>query len=119
MFLRNVYFSAMKIPPNMTEVELKKIIDKGEQFLYEPGELYNELIEAGYPKEKIDVMISAKRKKESKFFKTIALFTAIVLIYIGLTTIGEYIGKSLLGLLIGVILCIIAFLAIKRVFSES
>jgi F0F1-type ATP synthase assembly protein I len=103
----------MNVPLNMNDPELKKFIEKGEQFLNEPGALYNELIEAGYSKEKIDAFISERRKKESNSFKVVAQFLSILFTCLGILSITGYFGQSTFGIIAGLLLCFAALAMIK------
>lgn len=103
----------MNVPADMTDMELKKFINNGEQFLFEPGDLYKELIEAGYSKEKIDLLIAEKGKKGSTLFKTNAIFLSIVMICLGVLIVTGYFGQSLISVLSGALFFIVAWLMIK------
>jgi hypothetical protein len=107
----------MDIPTSMTDAELKQFIDNSEQFFHEPGEIYNELITAGYSKEKLDGFIAEKKKREQNSFRTISLFLAFVLVNLGLLSATGYFGKSWFALLVGLIFCSMALWLIRKAFD--
>ncbi len=111
------YFRIMNIPSDMSDLELKKFINKGEQFSFEKGDLYQELIDAGYPKERIDTLIAAKKKREAASFKTNAIFLSIILTSVGILAITGYFGQNMFSILIGSVCCVVAWFVTRMAFK--
>ena len=109
----------MDVSPGMTDDELKEFIDKGEQFLYPPGDLYNQLIQSGYPRKKIDRIIRLKKRRERRKFQATMVFISFILVCIGILVMTGYFNfkDGNFEVLTGLGCCIIAFYLIRRAFK--
>jgi hypothetical protein len=109
-------FEPMNVPENMSDSELKYFIKRNELFYFSPGSLYNELLEKGYSKEKVDGYISELKRSESKSFKASFLFLSFVLINLGILLITGYSGQtSFTTFMAGIFFCILSFFIIRKV----
>jgi hypothetical protein len=107
----------MDISPHMTDAELKQFIDNSEPVFHERGVLYEELINAGYSKEKLDRLIAEKKEKERNSFRNFSLFFSFILILLGVLTITGYFGRSWFALSAGLVFCGCAAWLIRRAFE--
>jgi hypothetical protein len=104
----------MQVRENMSDAELKDFIKKNEVSYSASGPLYNELIETGYSKAKIDQLIAELVNKEDRSFKAFLLFISFILIAVGVLCIFGFFRLNTFSSISGFALCIIAYFLIRK-----